>query len=157
MKIVAFLQNMWVYPRSAPTVERHAPVSEERERMIEYCLFSGCLTGRRLRSALGEDLCDQITWQEANPTVATDPKKYYAPDPNHIRAVLDFHKPDAVICFTRAGEAVLRSLCSCAFYAAPHPAAQQADVMEKLKAVAEQLRGERFTDRHNSTITHLPF
>jgi len=134
MKIVAFLQNMWVKPRQVKTVSKWPPLSEERERMIEYALFAGCLTGRRLKAALGEDVCNLIVWQEANPTIADNPKTYYPPDREHIRAVLEHHKPDMVICFTKAGEAAIREALPpwLKFFPCVHPAARGADTVKQL-------------------------
>jgi hypothetical protein len=95
--------------------------------MIHYALFAGCTTGRRLEAALGEDLCSCIRWQEANPFVANNPKDYFPPDPVHIRAVLSKHKPNVVLSFTKAGEAVIRTLLDegTVFIPCPHPACRR--------------------------------
>jgi hypothetical protein len=79
MKIVAFLQNMWVRnPESARRILKRAP--QVRERLIAYSLFAGCLTGRRLKAALGEELCQSIVWEEASPVIADNAKDYHPPD-----------------------------------------------------------------------------
>ena len=63
-----------------------------RERLIRYLLFAGCITGRRLKQALGEDLCQRIIWQEANPTVADNSKDYFPPSMPHLLAVMAKHE-----------------------------------------------------------------
>lgn len=61
-KTLAFLQNMWVKnpDRVKAMVQREG--EEFRRRFMEYALFRGCLTGRRIKAAFGE-LCDEITSQ----------------------------------------------------------------------------------------------
>ena len=145
MKIVALLQNMWVLPRSLQTVAQHPPVSDQRERLIHYALFAGCLTGRRLKAALGEELCEAIVWQEANPTVATDAKKYFPPDREHLRAVLAKHQPDVVVCFTKAGEATIREVMppEIKFVPCVHPACRHESTMTKLRELRTLLTPEQ--------------
>ena len=138
MKIVAFLQNMWVRPGQVESVSRSAPTSDQRERMIHYALFAGCATGRRLKSTFGDVLCQRIRWQEASPIVAGDPKTYFPPDPAHIGMVLKKHQPKIVLCFTRQGESAIRSMLdgSVLFIPCVHPACRAADTMDRLRRVA---------------------
>ncbi len=109
--------------------------AEHRLRYIEYALFAGCLTGRRLEAVFSKELCEEIVWEEANPTIAGNPRDYYPPDPEHINAVLDKHKPEAVLTFTRKGQDVIRALCEgrhCVVISGPHPAARHSGVMDEL-------------------------
>jgi hypothetical protein len=145
MKTVAFLQNMWVLPRSVKSVVRFGPTTNERERMIAYALFAGCHTGRVLKRAFGEEACNAIIWQEANPTVADNPKTYYPPDQQHIRAVLDKHQPEAVLCLTGRGFQEVYAACQTwrggvRFVSAPHPAARGANVFADLVEAARRLK-----------------
>lgn len=136
MKIVAFLQNMWV--RNPARVRRmldRDTTGKLRERVLAHALFAGCLTGRRLRAGLGEELCDSIVWEEASPVIADNPQDYHAPDPEHIRRVLAKHQPDLVLCFTKRGEQEILAACDCQVISAPHPAARSADVTEHLERV----------------------
>ena len=73
---LAFLQNMWV--RDPERVKRDiARYGEEcRLTYIEYCLFAGCLTGRRLRQAFGEDLLDRIVWEESTREIAGNASRF---------------------------------------------------------------------------------
>lgn len=138
MKIVAFLQNMWVRnpDRVKATMERHP---EYRLKFLAYALFAGCMTGRRLKTAFGE-LCGEIIWEEASPVISGDSKAYFPPDPEHIRKVLAEHRPEIVLTFTRRGEEEIRKLVTCEVICCPHPAARQATVMDELKAAALRVR-----------------
>jgi hypothetical protein len=145
MKVVAFLQNMWVRdPRHVAKMNGEDPLTELRETLIRYCLFAGCLTGRRLKKAFGEPWCDAIIWQEASPIVDSNPKRYHAPDESHIRAVLTKHEPKIVLCFTKAGEPVVKDVLTkhftiTHFIAAVHPAARGKDTEAKLKQASDTL------------------
>jgi hypothetical protein len=135
VKIVAFLQNMWVRPHQVQTVIRWSPTSEQRERMIEYSLFAGCRSGQVLKRGLGDDLCSGIRWQEASPVVADNPMDYHPPDPDHIKAVLEKHRPQVVLCFTKTGETCIRQTVgdTAKFISCLHPAYRRRDkVMESL-------------------------
>lgn len=147
MVIVAFLQNMWL--RDPARYQRHLArwVKDGAEKAEQFrlktqarALFAGCLTGRRLRAALGDDLCQEIVWEEASPVVADNPKDYHPPCHDHIKRVLARHKPTVVVSFTKAGESVIRWLCPCPVLSAPHPAARQADVLARLLAVGDKLQ-----------------
>lgn len=139
MKILAFMQNMWVRDpeRVRADIEKHG--EEFRLRFIEFALFRGCLTGRRLRAAFG-DLCDEIVWEESTREIAGDPKAIFDPDPVHIKAVIVKHNPDVVITFGRIAGNAVASLWDGRIVRAPHPAARQADIVEKLNQAARDLK-----------------
>lgn len=144
MKVVAFLQNMWV--RNPAKIQRmfdSDPTGELRLRLIEYALFAGCLTGRRLKKGLGEDWCDAIIWEEASPVIDNDYKRYHPPEEAHITAVLAKHQPDLVLCFTKRGEPTVKKLCKCPVIGMPHPAARGKAPILALEATRKQLEFER--------------
>lgn len=101
--VVAFLQNQWFPGRSVPSVERayrlHGPTPEDRADLNARYLFFRCLTGRRIRAAFGEQLCERIVWENANPKIATEASGVFPPDLDHIRAVVAHFKPAVVIAF----------------------------------------------------------
>lgn len=138
MTIVAFLQNMWVRnpERMKQAFERDGETL--RRRMIEYSLFAGCITGRRLKSAFG-NLCDEIIWEETTREIADNPRTIFPSQPEHIKSVLKEFNPDVVITFGKIAEAALKPLWVGVLICCPHPAARQFDVMEKLKLAAKQL------------------
>jgi len=138
MKILAFLQNMWVHAHQVLGVSRCHPISNAREDMIRYALFAGCLTGRRLKQAFGKTLCDCIIWQEASPVVSSNSRDYHSPNEAHIRAVLDKHTPDLVLIMTmRGADQIERIIHDCRgdmfpIVKCPHPAARAQDTTARL-------------------------
>lgn len=143
MKVLAVLQNQW-FKNPAKVREIYARNPELRNKLIARFLFAGCLTGKRLRAAFG-DLCDAIIWEEASPKIGGFSASKFEPDPAHIRAALEMHAPDVVVCFGKiAGDAV-RLLCGeldlkhPAVMFAPHPASRD-NPMPELRALAETLR-----------------
>lgn len=142
--IVAFLQNAWV--RDPARLEKMFAQQDEqfRRRMLASLLFMGCVTGRRLKSAFGEELCDAIVWEETTRVIAGDPKTILPAQPEHIRAVLNELKPAAVLALGAiAAKSVFAVMSDCQHKAilitAPHPAARQADVMQRLRDAGKQL------------------
>lgn len=140
MKIVAFLQNIWVNnpDRARECIARRG--EEYRRRLIAYALFSGCLTGKRLKAAFGEDLCKQILWEEASREIAGNARKVCKPDHAHIAAVLERERPDIVLAFGQMAGAAVAGLWHGPLIYAPHPAARQAYITHELRRAAQKLR-----------------
>lgn len=137
--IVAFLQNMWVRnpAKVQATLDR---LPEMRERLLRYALFAGCLTGRRLKEALGEFLCNSIVWEECSPIIGGESNSSYPADEDHIRRVLKKHDPIAVVCLSRRNEEVVRRLAKGRItICGPHPAARHPTVIEELCEVRQQI------------------
>lgn len=140
MVILAFMQNMWV--RDPIRVKRCIEQFGEgyRRRLIHYALFAGCLSGRRLQSAFGKEVCDQIKWEEASREITGYANAAPPADPAHIAAVLSQFNPDVVLCFGRiAGDAV-PALYTGRMILAPHPAARGPDTLIKLRGAVTDLR-----------------
>lgn len=151
MKIVAFMQNQWfknperVKATIARTIEKEAArgtrdAQAVREYYIAAFLFMGCLTVRRLKMALGEDLCDSIIWEEQSPEIGGKSSSVFPPDFVHIRRVLGIHDPSHVVAFGVHAQGALleiqqRDQSRWKLILAPHPAARQENVMERLKLV----------------------
>lgn len=140
MKILAFLQNQWF--RDPARVKKIYDARPTKRRELNRAfLFAGCLTGRRLRTAFGADLCRQIVWEEISPQVGSKSHHAFPPDHEHIKRVIEEEKPDYILVFGRIAEsgvaphAVGRTYMIC-----PHPAARDADVPERLKTAADHLR-----------------
>lgn len=155
MIILAFLQNMWVRnpERVKAMIARETAESGEQEgeelrrRLMTYALFAGCVTGRRLRAAFGQDLCDDIIWEETTREIAGDPKTIFPADYEHIRNALSVHNPSVILTFGRiAHDAVLTVILKDAVLSAlplissPHPAARQPDTIMKLRDSATRLK-----------------
>jgi hypothetical protein len=143
--IVAFLQNMWVRnPARINEMLRRERVNGDSEalrlRLIEYCLFAGCVTGRRLKKAFGQELIDQIVWEETTREIADNPKTIFPAQPEHILGVIIKHSPVAIVTFGKIAEVAVRPLWGGKLISAPHPAARQADVPSRLSAIGSELK-----------------
>lgn len=140
MKVVAFMQNMWVRDpvRVRTGIARWG--ENYRHKIITYSLFAGCLSGRRVKEAFGHDMCRLIHWEEASRTITNHPSEAPPADPAHIAAVLRAEKPDIVICFGRIAADALTQLWSGKIIFAPHPAGRGADVPVRLRDAAIKLR-----------------
>lgn len=138
--IVAFLQNMWV--RDPAAVHRGIAKYGERywRKVMIYALFAGCLTGRRLKTALGDEMCKRIHWEEVSREISDKPSFVPTPDPEHIRNVLFNENPTIVLCFGKiAAEAVTNEITRGTVIVAPHPAARQPDTEARLRHCSNEL------------------
>lgn len=108
--ILAFLQNMWVKrpDEVRRLIARHG--EEFRVRFMRRALFAGCKTGRNLRKAFGEELIEQIVFEETTREIAGDPKTIFPADLAHIKACLEHHQPKVVLTF---GQIALDALLAC--------------------------------------------
>lgn len=145
MKILAFMQNQWFKdPEKVRAIYAKHP--EMRNDLIARFLFMGCLSGRRLRAALGEQLCDQIVWEEASPEIGGNAASKFPADTNHIAGAIIKHKPDVVFAFGAiASNGVLAAWPEIAAHptpivfeliTGPHPAARK-DPMPRLREMAQ--------------------
>jgi hypothetical protein len=138
VKILAFLQNQWFKnPERAAAIYARRP--ELRRKLNARFLFAGCLTGRRLRMSLGDDLCREIEWEEVSKEVAGESSGAFPPDPKHVAAVLEEVKPDVVLLFGKIAEEI-EHMVPCKVIKAPHPAARGKEIPGRLDAAAEELR-----------------
>jgi len=126
--ILAFLQNQWFKdPEAARQVFARHP--EHRERLVATYLFMGCLTGRRLLEVFGEELCDEIVWEECSPEIGGKSSSAFPADLDHIRKAIDKHRPDVILAFGKiAGDAMAAIRPLTRVIRAPHPAARQGSV-----------------------------
>ncbi len=146
MKIVAFLQNQWFKNPERVRCHYERQPDETVEHWRHRCsrlncryLFAGCVTGRRLRDAFGDDLCGQIIWENVSPRIAGKASECFGVDQDHVDAVMDHFKPDVVLLFGKVAQGAL--VCSAAFIIdGPHPAARHVGVVDDLRAMVEALR-----------------
>lgn len=141
MKILAFLQNMWVRDpeRVKFTIARDG--EEFRRRFMTYALFAGCLTGRRLKAAFGER-CEDIVWEEVSREIGGKSSSVFPPDFKHIYQRLDEEQPSVVMAFGK----IACDAMPCAIshrnikvILGPHPAARHQTVTQELAAMAAEL------------------
>lgn len=144
MVVVAFLQNQWF---KEPEKMESLQVRMGRERFVRTFLFWSCLTGKRLRKAFTEEICDEIIWEEASDKIGGKASSAYPADPVHIQAVLDKHKPDVVLTFGSIAGPALQKIkdggATWHLISGPHPVARGAGICERLTVMAESLARRR--------------
>lgn len=147
--ILAFLQNQWfrnparIQQIINDTTARETDRTPEsiREWYIKTFLFFGCLTGRRLKKHLGEELCDLIIWEETSKEIGNTASSCFAPDYSHICEVINRHHPAIILMFGRiASNALLCVNYDCIKLACCHPAARGAYVCSELDILGDKLR-----------------
>jgi hypothetical protein len=140
MKIVSFLQNQW-FREPERVKQLYEKYPEQRERMIASFLFMGCLTGQRLQRVFGEDLCRKITWEEASRNIGGRSSSQFPADINHIKTVLEKHKPIVVLAFGKIVSVPLAQLkeqgAPWHLITAPHPAARNCSDQDLEKVLTE--------------------
>ena len=146
MKILVFLQNQWFdNPDKVRQIfERHPG---RRSNLIKGYLFAGCLTGRRLREAWGDDLCNAIVWENASPQIGDKSSASFPADLEHMHRAIEEEKPQVVVSLGKTAEEALRKIVSQSwasppnrptyFYLyGPHPASRKPNVIQKLQEIA---------------------
>lgn len=152
--IVAILQCAWVRnPERVRAIYARHP--DQREDVTARLLFMGyprcSLTGKRLRDAFGAELCDRIVWEESSTDIGGTSGAVFPPDPRHIEAVIEKHRPGVVLTFGKVADTGLElarlvespgcvALRSFLHVRAPHPAARGAGTVRELNAAAAKLR-----------------
>lgn len=114
-RVVAFLQNAWfrdvdrVLAVAKRAAERWPEEGSVRNRLLDIWNFGlrQSYTGRQLLKALGEDLYDEIHWDNASTQLGRKSSAKFPAEPEHIKSVLEEHKPELVLAFGRvAGDAL---------------------------------------------------
>lgn len=137
--VVAFLQNMWVKDPARVRADIARLGEDYRRRIMEYSLFAGCLTGRRIKAAFPAAILDQIAWEESTREIAGDARQIFPPDPTHIRAVLASHQPRVVLTFGRIATEAVSGVWFGPLIKVPHPAARHPETVSRLAAAASEL------------------
>ena len=141
MKVLAFLQNQWLNePKKALAMIARTP--QVRTRLIKYALFQS-YTGMRLKQIFGDE-CVECDWDNASPQIGSRSSSCFPADPEHIKAVLEEHRPDVVLTFGKVATDALKKTCdNFKLIAGPHPAARQHNVMARLEKMADTLKEYR--------------
>lgn len=152
--ILAFLQNQWFNnpDRIKQILSRYTEGSDDYWRQYDiiatYALFAGCMTGKRLRAGLGEDVCDQIHWSNASPVMTRRASDKPPADLEHMMATLRRVQPKIVLAFGEvAGEAIKAVWLGPTLFA-PHPAARM-DVIGPMKVIADKLQRGGYLESTN--------
>lgn len=141
MKVIAFMQNIWLKPASVP---RYEPMlaGPQREEIIRRLLFYSCRTGKRLTAA-GFDP-ELVCWEESTRKIGTKSGAVFPPDPDHMVEVIDRHRPSLILTFgivAAGGLELARPKLKghghhIDIVAGPHPSARGAHVAPKLAQMA---------------------
>lgn len=141
MKIVAFLQNLWVKEDVAAVHARFAKNGEAyRRRFIQRCLFAGCLTGRRLTQTFGHELLGGMLFEESTREISGDSRSSFPPNLGHIRAVLEELQPRVVVAFGKIATLAVKQVWDGPLVIAPHPASLHVSAVGNLDLAARRLR-----------------
>jgi hypothetical protein len=101
-------------------------------------LFYKCKTGQVLRRCWPEDLIEKCVWENCTREIGSEAASKLPPDRMHIVGVLDHFKPDVVVAFGDVAQKALEFV-GVELVHAPHPAARQGDVAQRLRAIGELL------------------
>jgi hypothetical protein len=141
LKILAFLQNQWVNePEKVAAMIARNP--KTRPRIIKYALFQSH-TGHRLKQVFGDE-CIEWEWDNASPQIGGHSSSCFPADPEHIKAVLEEHRPDVVLTFGKVASDALKKTCnSFKLIVGPHPAARKDNILMQLEKMADSLKEYR--------------
>lgn len=147
MKILAFLQNQWFKdPVRVKAMYDERP--NHRNDYIRYFLFMGCLTGRRLSTAFGDELCQEhIIWEEVSPAIGGHSASKFPADIKHIRKAIYSHAPNIILAFGKSATDALELVRAqggmdrppIQLICGPHPAARN-NPMPRLHEIGQELR-----------------
>lgn len=139
--ILAFLQNQWFKNPARMKHQLETTFNGDRPKFISFWLFYSCLTGKRLKKAFGEELCDQIIWEEISPEMGGQSNSSFPPDLMHISAVIEKHKPTIILAFGKLACGAVGTMPTSdmgpTILFGPHPAARHATVTVELRQMKE--------------------
>jgi len=138
-KILAFMQNQW-FKKPDEVKAMYVRHLNQRNYFIKRFLFAGCVSGKRLLAAFGNDLCNEIIWEEASPEIAGHSSGVFPADIEHIEAAIILHKPNLILCFGKiAGDAVRKIGVDVPVHYLPHPSAR-GETVEKMRSMAAEIK-----------------
>ena len=146
MKILVFLQNMWV--KNPDRVKKILDKNPELwNSLCKDFLFMGCITGKRIQNAFGE-LIEFMIFDETTKEIADSPKTIYKPDYMHIMNSVKLNKPNIILTFGNIafdavktsykmspGNFATETIIKCI-----HPAARQPQTIYELNYIADSIR-----------------
>ena len=113
IKTVAFLQNQWFKDPDRIRQWLDGKPKEDRPRFrrmhVATALFAGCLTGRRIRKAFGDNIMHQVLWENASPQIASKSSGRFKPDLGHVMDTIMELDPDIILAFGRLAEACVKN------------------------------------------------
>lgn len=166
MKILVFMQNMWVKePAKVQVVlDRHKDKPDFWNRMVKSLLFSGCITGKRIKQAFG-DLTTDMIFDESTKEILNNPRDVPKADLVHMRNTILRIRPDAILTFGNHAAKGLDKIITSPYvfyhiripkhiFNAPHPAARQPETITRLKNIAQSIIHIKATFKENNHVTN---
>lgn len=151
MKILVFMQNMWVKePEKVKQAIERSKDPEAWNNWVKTLLFAGCITGKRIKQVFG-DLVEDMIFDESTKEILNNPRDVPKADLEHMRnTILRIH-PDTIITFGNHASKALEKIITSPYpfyhiripkhiFNAPHPAARQPETMARLKRIAISIR-----------------
>jgi hypothetical protein len=142
--ILAFLQNQWFrQPERVRAMYDERP--DLRNEYIRHFLFMGCLTGKRLSAAFGEDIChEHIIWEEVSPEIGGAASSKFPADFEHIGTAIYKYKPRIIVALGKSASDALEGMLGMErppirLICGPHPAARN-NPMPRLREIGDELR-----------------
>lgn len=176
MKIVAILQNQWFKDPQRAKHQLETTFKGDREKFIRIWLFYRCLTGRRLRIELGEDLCDEIVWEECSKLVGAFGASKFPADIEHLRMVIQKHQPKLIIAFGKLaqdgvtsavirdtgnlkqhGDRMLGEPENCKIIFSPHPAARGTEKLAEFRRAMAEVKNCVAKDKFFDASLGIPW
>lgn len=163
LRVLGLLENQWF--KNPPRMKRilEQQYKGDRAEFVRTFLFWSCKTGKVLELALGERWCERITWEETSAEMGSRPGEKFPPDIAHVAGVIERHRPHVVIAFGVTANIAINGCRAVGgldsvggpAIVAPHPAARDQSVPERLRLVrqwldrldASWLAGEKFPEK----------
>lgn len=153
-RAMMLLQNQWFndVDRAKVTLSMYKEHKGERwgwNRFVRDMLFMGCLTGKRIKAAFGEDLCydESVVFEETSTDMGGHPSSVFPPNESHLVKSLEKYRPKVIVAFgVLACEAlklpkvrVAVSMGNIKVIETCHPAARGSDTLARLTTAATAL------------------
>lgn len=150
--ILAFLQN--AYTRDEETARQLEAMFADpnlvgrMQYMRKQGLFEGQnYTGLLIKRIFGEQVCDAIWWENASPRWGWLSKHKFPADLDHIRKLVEEHRPSVVLTFGKPASEALTDLKQqldsplkfTTLISGPHPAARDPKKYELLRRMNARL------------------
>ena len=154
MRAVFLLQNQWFKDpkRAQNSIDRITSLLDgdelkARSRFIPRSLFAGCRTGQIILKDFDEILHDvaiDTIFEEASKELHGYPRIVPAPDPLHVKAIIDYYSPDAMILLGRIAESAYDGIGyredPCRIFRVPHPTTRRILVSPYYREVVGSLQ-----------------
>jgi hypothetical protein len=142
--VLAVLQNQWFNDPDRVREIVSDMTRRERRRWDSAMLFMGCLSGRRLKRAFGEDAVYEWETTNASAEIGGQSAARFPADLDHLRAEIEDVQPDLILAFGKIAAVALPRVWNGPLIIGPHPAARPPiDAPAELARMAGELEAWR--------------